>query len=358
MRDFSDALFEDIAGYGSSLDWDFWYDLFDKSAPAAMYAAREIVYSLVGDAESAEKLSDWGADLEPDEQDALDSLIADALEAANEHEAMMDYYHDHGLKITISDQVDAKNKNLIDKELANASEDDKHQLLFNAINSLVLNGYLYEGVKGNTKEDELTESGMPTYPKRDINEVQNEIREYISKGMYQSAASDIFEYGIIDAYGNEWINFNWNRISAKVKNSDITLAQVFNDHPEFKALVEANTGKLILETVTASNMAQNNITIHLHVGIFNALTTKSQALEEVNNSLKATQERPTPKEPAKKAPEIYTKEEWLDHFFGPESVNFDLTWPEYDGLSGEQIYDKLMAEYKATGKPNRLLVKW
>ena len=128
---------------------------------------------------------------------------------------------------------------------------------------------------------------MPTYPKKDPKQAQKDIREYISKGMYQSAASDIFEYGINDAYGNEWIGFNWNHISAKVKNSDITLAQVFNDHPEFKALVEANTGKLVLETVAASNMAQNNITIHLHVGIFNALTTKSQALEEVNNSLKA-----------------------------------------------------------------------
>ena len=357
MRDFSDALFEGI-GYGSSLDWDYWYDLFDEDASAAMYAAREIVYSLVGDAETAQKLSDWGADLEPDEQDALDSLIADALEGANEHEAMMDYYHDHGLKLTISDRVDAKNKDIIDKELANASDDDKHQILSTAINSLVLNGYLYEGVKGNTKEDKLTEtSGMPVRPKKDINEVQNEIRNYISKGMYQSAASDIFEYGIIDAYGNEWNNFNWNGITAKVKNSDITLLQVFNDHPEFKALVEANTGKLILETVTASNMALNNITIHLHVGIFNALTTKSQALEDVNNSLKAVQERPTPKEPAKKAPEIYTKAEWLDHFFGPESVNFYAEWPGYDDLTGEQIYDKLISEYKETGKPNRLLVK-
>lgn len=296
MRDFSDALFEDMVGYGSSLDWDFWYDLFDEDASAAMYAAREIVYSLVGDAETAEKLSNWGADLELDEQDALDSLIADALEGANEHEAMMDYYHDHGLRIIIADQVDAKTKNLIDKELAKASDDDKRQLLFNAINSLVLNGYLYEGVKGKTKEKKLTEtSGMPSRPKRDINEVQNEIRNYISKGMYQSAASDIFEYGIIDAYGNEWVNFNWNGITAKVKNSDTTLTQVFNDHPEFKALVEANTGKLVLETVTASNMAQNNITIHLHVGIFNALTTKSQALEEINNKLKTVQERPTQK---------------------------------------------------------------
>jgi len=303
MRDFSDALFEDIAGYGSSLDWDFWYDLFDESAPAAMYAAREIVYSLVGDAETAKKLSDWGADLELDEQDALDSLIADALEAANEHEAMMDYYHNPGLRITISNKVDAKNKELIDKELANASDDDKHQILFNAINSLVLNGCLSEGVKGNPKEDKLAESGMPSYPKRDINEVQKEIREYISKGMYQSAASDIFEYGIIDAYGNKWNNFSWNGITANVKNSDITLFKVFNDYPEFKALVEANTGKLILETVTAHNMALNNITIHLHVAIFNTLTTKSQALEEVNNKLKAEKAPEQPKPTAEPEPE-------------------------------------------------------
>ena len=73
----------------------------------------------------------------------------------------MDYYHDHGLKITISDQVDAKNKNLIDKELANASEDDKRQILFTAINSLVLNGYMYEGLKDGTKENKLTETSTP-----------------------------------------------------------------------------------------------------------------------------------------------------------------------------------------------------
>lgn len=358
MRNFSDALFEGIAGYGANLDFDFWYDLFDENAPAAMYAAREIVYSLVDDAGTAQDLSDWGTDLDPEEQDALDSLIADALEGANEHEAMMDYYHDHGLKITISNQVDAKNKNLIDNELAKASDDDKHQLLFNAINSLVLNGYLYEAVKGNTKEKKLTEtSGMPVSPKKDINQAQNEIRDNISSGMYQTAAWAICDYGIIDAYGNEWYGFYWNGIdTAKIEGSNITLSQVFNDHPDFKALCESNIGKLILEVATGGNKNQYDTSVFLLNGIYSALTTKSQALGEVDNKLKAAQKGPTLKKPVKK---IYTKKEWLDHFFGPKSNPFTLDMdPEFKGLTGEQIYDKLMAEYKKTGKPNSLLVKF
>ena len=357
MRNFSDALFEGIAGYGANLDFDFWYDLFDEDAPAAMYAAREIVYSLVEDAETAQELSDWGADLEPEEQDALDSLIADALEGANEHEAMMDYYHDRGLKILIADQVDAKNKNLIDNELAKASDDDKHQLLFNAINSLVLNGYLYEAVKGKTKGNKLTEtSGRIDEPKKDINQAQKEIRDDISNGYYNTAASDIFEYGIIDAYGNEWWGFQYGIDRTKIEGSNITLSQVFNDHPDFKALVESNAGKLVLEAVANGNKNQYDAYVFLQISIYNALTTKSQALGEVDNTLKAEQKKF--ERPAKKAPEIYTKQEWLDHFFGPKSARLDLEDPEFKGLKGEQIYDKLMAEYKKTGKPDTLLVKF
>ena len=218
---------------------------------------------------------------------------------------MMDYYHDRGLKITISNQVDAKNKNLIDNELAKASDDDKHQLLFNAINLLVLNGYLYEAVKGNTKEKKLTEtSGMPVSPKKDINQAQNEIRDEISNGMYQSAAWDICDYGIIDAYGNEWYGFYQNGIDrAKIKGSNITLSQVFNDHPDFKALCESNIGRLALEMFINGNENQYDASVFVLTGIYSVLTTKSQALGEVNNKLKAEKAPVQPEPTAKPEPE-------------------------------------------------------
>lgn len=119
-----------------------WDPLEDDPA-AQMYIAREIVYSLVDDAESAQKLSAWGDSLEFDEQVALDSLIADALEGANEHEAMMDYLDDRTLPITLSTKVTNATKQAMDNILANCkTEQQKLDVLFIAINRLVLDGYL------------------------------------------------------------------------------------------------------------------------------------------------------------------------------------------------------------------------
>ena len=140
LKDYTDKTTEPVAEAATStVDY---YDLFDEDQTAAMYAAREIVYSLVEDAETAKKLSEWGESLELDEQDALDSLIANALEGANEHEAVMDYYHNTGLPVHIADKVDANHKAIVDKLLADPST-NKHDVLFAAINTLVLNGYLY-----------------------------------------------------------------------------------------------------------------------------------------------------------------------------------------------------------------------
>ena len=120
-----------------------FYDALEDNSPAQMYVAREIVYSLVGDDESAQKLSAWGDSLEFDEQVALDSLIADALEGANEHEAMRDYINDRTLPVTLSSKLDDTGKQTMDALIAScASEQEKLDLLFQAINLLVLDGYL------------------------------------------------------------------------------------------------------------------------------------------------------------------------------------------------------------------------
>lgn len=119
------------------------FDPLEDDPASQMYIAREIVYSLVDDAESAQKLSAWGDSLEFDEQVALDSLIADALEGANEHEAMMDYIDDRTLPITLSNKTTDATKRAMDNILAACTtEQQKLDVLFIAINHLVLDGYL------------------------------------------------------------------------------------------------------------------------------------------------------------------------------------------------------------------------
>lgn len=119
------------------------FDPLEDDPAAQMYIAREIVYSLVDNAESAQKLSAWGDSLEFDEQVALDSLIADALEGANEHEAMMDYIDDRTLPITLSNKTTNATKQAMDNILAACkTEQQKLDVLFIAINRLVLDGYL------------------------------------------------------------------------------------------------------------------------------------------------------------------------------------------------------------------------
>ncbi len=140
LKDYTDETTEPVTEAAS--DIEDYYDLFDENAPAALYAAREIVYSLVDDAETAKKLSEWGEDLELDEQVALDSLIANALEGANEHEAVRDYINNTGLPVYMADKVDANAKAIVDKLLADPKT-NKYDVLFAAINMLVLDGYLY-----------------------------------------------------------------------------------------------------------------------------------------------------------------------------------------------------------------------
>lgn len=123
---------------------DEFYGALEDNAPAQMYVAREIVYSLVDDGASAQKLAAWGEGLEFDEQLALDSLIADALEGANEHMAMMDYLNDKSLPVNLSDELDEKGRQNMDALLASCkTEQEKLDLLFQAINFLALDGYLY-----------------------------------------------------------------------------------------------------------------------------------------------------------------------------------------------------------------------
>ena len=103
-----------------------------------MYIAREIVYGLVDDEASARKLAAWGETLDLDEQLALDSLIADALEAADEHEAAWDYLNDRSLPLTIAFDVDDTSKQNMDALLASCkSEQEKRDLLLQAMDCLI-----------------------------------------------------------------------------------------------------------------------------------------------------------------------------------------------------------------------------
>ena len=103
-----------------------------------MYIAREIVYGLVDDEASARKLAAWGETLDLDEQLALDSLIADALEAADEHEAAWDYLNDRSLPLTIAFDVDDTGKQNMDALLASCkSEQEKRDLLLQAMDCLI-----------------------------------------------------------------------------------------------------------------------------------------------------------------------------------------------------------------------------
>lgn len=81
--------------------------------------------------------------MEFDEQVALDSLIADALEGANEHEAMMDYIDYRTLPVTLSFKLNKAGKQTMNALLASCkTKKEKLDLLFQAINFLVLDGYL------------------------------------------------------------------------------------------------------------------------------------------------------------------------------------------------------------------------
>jgi len=127
-----------------NLTEDYQDDLTDEPEKA-MYIAREITYPFAYDATSAAELYGWGVDfgLEEDELLALDSLIADALTGANEHEAALAYMHDKGLPVTISFKINNADKKVADEMIAKCKTDDeKKKLLFTAINCLVLDGYL------------------------------------------------------------------------------------------------------------------------------------------------------------------------------------------------------------------------
>ncbi len=109
-----------------------------------MYIARKIVYGLVDDEASAQKLAAWGETLDLDEQLALDSLIADALEAANEHEVIWDYLNDKSLPLDISEKADEPGKQNMDALLASCkSEEEKKDLLLQAMDCLIGAGLLY-----------------------------------------------------------------------------------------------------------------------------------------------------------------------------------------------------------------------
>lgn len=122
-----------------------YQDILTDEPETAMYIAREIVYGMVDDADSAAKLATWGEDygLEADELIALDILIDDALVGANEHEAAKDYMHNKSLPLYLSGRISDYNKKLANRMLAKCTTDKKKkELLFAAINCLVLDGYL------------------------------------------------------------------------------------------------------------------------------------------------------------------------------------------------------------------------
>lgn len=109
-----------------------------------MYIARKIVYGLVDDETSAQKLAAWGETLDLDEQLALESLIVDALEAVNEHEAAWDYLNDKSLPLYISESADEPGKQNMDALLASCkSEEEKQDLLLQAMYCLIGAGLLY-----------------------------------------------------------------------------------------------------------------------------------------------------------------------------------------------------------------------
>ena len=123
---------------------EFFQALDDESHSAQMYVAREIVYSLVDDEASARKLAAWGETLDLDEQSALESLIADALEAVDEHEAAWDYRNGESLPLSIAFDVDDTGKQNMDALLASCkSEQEKRDLLLQAMDCLISAGLLY-----------------------------------------------------------------------------------------------------------------------------------------------------------------------------------------------------------------------
>jgi len=123
---------------------EFFNALDDEDHSVQMYIARKIVYGLVDDEASAQKLAAWGETLDLDEQLALDSLIADALEAANEHEALWDYLNDKSLPLDISEKADEPGKQNMDALLASCkSEEEKKDLLLQAMDCLIGAGLLY-----------------------------------------------------------------------------------------------------------------------------------------------------------------------------------------------------------------------
>ena len=143
LKDYTDETTEPVTeAAATTMTQDDIGDFFYEDYAAAMYVAREITYDLVSDEATADALLAKAEDWEDDEYLALESLIVDALEGANEHYAAMHYRHNVGLAIGISDRVDAKGKAIADKILADTTN-DKVSILFLAVNALVVNGYLY-----------------------------------------------------------------------------------------------------------------------------------------------------------------------------------------------------------------------
>lgn len=105
---------------------------------SAVYVAVELTYSLVYNAQTALRLYKWAetTGFTNGELLALDDLIANALEGANEHDAMKDYCHSNiNFPISWAWSISDNDTKLMDELIKSCKTvQQKRQLLFIAIN--------------------------------------------------------------------------------------------------------------------------------------------------------------------------------------------------------------------------------
>ena len=114
------------------------------SINGAMYVARELVYYFVDDANEAEQLIDWAENTnlnwDGPELNALDTLIVNALEGANEHEAAFEY-HQGNFPIHLANKIDRTELNAMDALINSCTDDNQRKsLLYTAMHYLNLEG--------------------------------------------------------------------------------------------------------------------------------------------------------------------------------------------------------------------------
>ncbi len=131
------------------------------------------------------------------------------------------------------------------------------------------------------------EAASAAAAKKDIKEAQKEIKDFLNRGWLGAAADFISKFGVIDAYGNEWYFPRKDGGWPELKDSGITLDQLFKEKPAFQTFFEFCIDHFMFKAQDAGKILAYDESVYLRLGIYRLLTTQSRYLEEISNKAKA-----------------------------------------------------------------------